>query len=96
LSFTFLRGLTLPVILKRVSVVRREQVSGEIPFVVMVGFCHEGDNIPDGIQMATWLNNWLNLVDPSTSSVPGRIEWVLPPSWSAILQPPPVDNTLFG
>lgn len=34
--------------------------------VVLFKYCYEGDNMPDAVETAVYLNNWLNFVDGST------------------------------
>ena len=33
-----------------------------MPLVVLVKFCSQGDNIPDAVGLATYLNEWLGMV----------------------------------
>lgn len=58
-----------------------------IPLAVLLTFCSEGDNIPDAINLASYLNQWLQLI-PQTMDrehrPSSRGPWILPSSWQLL------------
>uniref|UniRef100_A0A674CI34 Proteasome assembly chaperone 2 n=1 Tax=Salmo trutta TaxID=8032 RepID=A0A674CI34_SALTR len=50
----------------------------DIPLVVVLIFCSEGDNIPDAFTLLNHLNTWLHLVDAPAQTQP---KWKIPASW---------------
>ena len=52
----------------------------ELEGVVMSKFCEEGDNTRDGLELADYLNKWLNWVDGE--------KYKAPPSWKYLFGPP--------
>ncbi|KAM9414773.1 proteasome assembly chaperone 2 isoform 1-T1 [Salvelinus alpinus] len=50
----------------------------DIPLVVVLIFCSEGDNIPDAFTLLNHLNTWLHLVDAPAQTQP---KWRIPASW---------------
>uniref|UniRef100_A0A4W5KVU3 Proteasome assembly chaperone 2 n=1 Tax=Hucho hucho TaxID=62062 RepID=A0A4W5KVU3_9TELE len=50
----------------------------DIPLVVVLIFCSEGDNIPDAFTLLNHLNTWLHLVDAPAQMQP---KWRIPASW---------------
>ncbi|KAK3257284.1 hypothetical protein CYMTET_33623 [Cymbomonas tetramitiformis] len=59
--------------------------------LALMGFVNEGDNIPDALQLATVLANYLNLEGFGDGS---SYQWRIPPSW-AHLYGPPQDDCLY-
>lgn len=62
-------------------------VSDEIPVVLLLVYCSEGDNTPDAILLADRLDEWLHLCQPQTdtSEQSGRRgPWQTPISWSLL------------
>ena len=59
----------------------------ELGCVCALLFCFEGNNVPDGIDMASQLNTALNIL-------PGTKEWPLPSSWDSIVNPRLKDTNL--
>lgn len=59
-----------------------------IPCAILLRFCSEGDNIPDGIELANYLNQWLELLSNDES---GNLIIRKPPSWKFLFgnNPPP-------
>lgn len=61
----------------------------DLPVVVFLMFCSEGDNAQDAIGMAQQLNGWMNLISKeerrgsvqSTEVAQGIIDWKIPTSW---------------
>lgn len=51
----------------------KECADDNIPLVVLLKFCFEGNNIPDAIELASYLNQWLHLFQQDT--------WKFPESW---------------
>lgn len=62
-----------------------------VPLLILIAFVSEGNNIPEGKQMATWLNQF-NTIIPEGE---GSISWKMPSSWHSLLEGPPLDKTLF-
>ncbi|XP_047240040.1 proteasome assembly chaperone 2 [Girardinichthys multiradiatus] len=54
----------------------------DLPLVVLLLFCSEGDNIPDAFALVNHLNDWLHLLD-SQSQEPNS-KWKVPTSWSLL------------
>lgn len=50
-----------------------------IPSAVLLRFCSEGDNIPDAIELANYLDRWLDLFPRDKKT--GNIVIRQPPSW---------------
>ena len=73
----------------------------EIPLVTLAGLCHEGDNTPDGLQLAARCVGVLHrgaLTGSSIAVVPieaNRINLCVPPSWD-MMYGPPTDPGLFN
>ncbi|XP_062986622.1 proteasome assembly chaperone 2 isoform X2 [Elgaria multicarinata webbii] len=62
-----------------------ESCSKEIPMVVLLKFCSEGDNIPDAHALADYLNEWLQLTaNQSSSSSVKCSRWKIPSSWKLL------------
>uniref|UniRef100_A0A023GJR2 Proteasome assembly chaperone 2 n=1 Tax=Amblyomma triste TaxID=251400 RepID=A0A023GJR2_AMBTT len=62
-------------------------VSDEIPVVLLLVYCSEGDNTPDAILLADRLDEWLHLCQPPTDSSEQsgrRGPWQTPISWSLL------------
>lgn len=62
-------------------------VSDEIPVVLLLVYCSEGDNTPDAILLADRLNEWLHLCQPLKDGEErcGRTgPWQTPISWSLL------------
>jgi len=60
----------------------------DIPLVVLMMFCSEGDNIQDSLAMAAYLNEWLKIVQladirEGNDSVRWKA-WKVPPSWTLL------------
>uniref|UniRef100_A0A8C8G6X3 Proteasome assembly chaperone 2 n=1 Tax=Oncorhynchus tshawytscha TaxID=74940 RepID=A0A8C8G6X3_ONCTS len=54
----------------------------DIPLVVVLIFCSEGDNIPDAFTLLNHLNTWLHLVDaPVSATAQTQPKWRIPASW---------------
>lgn len=53
-------------------------------------YCSEGNNVPEGSQMADKLQSILTIDEEKKD-----VAWHAPPSWSILFQPPPVDQMLF-
>eukprot|EP01134_Creolimax_fragrantissima_P000679 CFRG0679T1 len=65
-----------------------------IPLSTLILFCSEGDNVPDGVFLATELNKLLNLkaakstCDPPPTNTEDRtLQWRAPVSWRALYGP---------
>ncbi|XP_033209939.1 proteasome assembly chaperone 2 [Belonocnema kinseyi] len=50
----------------------------EIPCVVLLRFCSEGDNIPDGLDLLKYLNQWMSLIPQGADS---HLAIKYPSSW---------------
>eukprot|EP01120_Amphizonella_sp_Union-15-10_P002808 TRINITY_DN13098_c0_g1_i1.p1 TRINITY_DN13098_c0_g1~~TRINITY_DN13098_c0_g1_i1.p1 ORF type:complete len:253 (+),score=39.73 TRINITY_DN13098_c0_g1_i1:82-840(+) len=64
----------------------------DIPLVVLIKFVSEGNNIPDGIEMASLVNEMIPIVNADAE---GKVGWKLPFSWQSMIEGPPLDRTLF-
>ncbi|KAH7935533.1 hypothetical protein HPB52_009594 [Rhipicephalus sanguineus] len=65
----------------------RCSVSDEIPVVLLLVYCSEGDNTPDAILLADRLDEWLHLCQPPTDGAEQsgrRGPWQTPISWSLL------------
>jgi len=59
----------------------------ELPVVMLLLYCSEGDNTPDALLLANCVNKWLHLL-------PEKQTWKTPISWSHLFgQPPP--NSIY-
>eukprot|EP01136_Pigoraptor_vietnamica_P028602 Opistho-1_new@86235 len=63
----------------------------DVSALVLVAFCNEGDNIPDGMLLASCANQVLGLL-PVNEGEP--VPWSMPASWS-LLFGGPLDQVLF-
>ncbi|KAJ8302827.1 hypothetical protein KUTeg_019223 [Tegillarca granosa] len=76
-----------------------EDLSKDLPVIVMSLFCSEGDNAQDGFKMVNYLNDWLKLIylQPRRGNdgkmMPAQ-EWKTPVSWK-LLYGTRMDQTLF-
>ncbi|KAM6455876.1 proteasome assembly chaperone 2 isoform 2-T2 [Liasis olivaceus] len=62
-----------------------ESCSEGIPLVVLLKFCSEGDNIPDALALADYLNESLQLIAPQSSSSQAKSSrWKIPSSWKLL------------
>ncbi|XP_063155148.1 proteasome assembly chaperone 2 [Candoia aspera] len=62
-----------------------ESCSKGIPLVVLLKFCSEGDNIPDALALADYLNESLQLIAPQSSSSQAKSSrWKIPSSWKLL------------
>ncbi|XP_042317864.1 proteasome assembly chaperone 2 isoform X2 [Sceloporus undulatus] len=62
-----------------------ESCSKGIPMVVLLKFCSEGDNIPDALTLADYLNEWLHLTaTQNESSSIKSSRWKIPSSWKLL------------
>mmetsp|Transcript_70671 Transcript_70671/g.103573 ORF Transcript_70671/g.103573 Transcript_70671/m.103573 type:complete len:263 (+) Transcript_70671:64-852(+) len=50
--------------------------------ICMFAWCAEGDNLPDGIQMASWVNDYLAVLTPNEQ---GQVGWKVPESWRIVM-----------
>ncbi|XP_012260673.2 proteasome assembly chaperone 2 [Athalia rosae] len=50
----------------------------KIPCIVLLRFCSEGDNVPDAVELASYLDQWLQLFSKDVS---GNLIITKPPSW---------------
>jgi len=82
-------------VVKQGTVAQRLHKLGQelgIPVLLAIRFCYEGDNnIHDGVQMASLLNGYLGLIQNE-----GEVRWIMPESWSVLLNNPHVNPFLFG
>jgi proteasome assembly chaperone 2 len=61
--------------------------ANQIPFVTLLIFCSEGDNIPGVLLVANHLDRWMKLI-PTTNNAPA---WKFPISWKHFFgNPPPI------
>ncbi|KAJ7338666.1 hypothetical protein JRQ81_012568 [Phrynocephalus forsythii] len=64
-----------------------ESCSKGIPLVVLLKFCSEGDNIPDALTLADYLNEWLQLTanqQQTGSCSLQSLRWKIPSSWKLL------------
>ncbi|KAL8182339.1 UNVERIFIED_CONTAM: Proteasome assembly chaperone 2 [Gekko kuhli] len=63
-----------------------ESCSEGIQMVVLLKFCSEGDNIPDALVLADYLNEWLQVTtnQQSGSSPAKSSKWKTPSSWKLL------------
>lgn len=63
----------------------------DLPVVIFLMFCSEGDNAQDAVNLAQQLDGWMNLISKkeerrgsvlSTEVARGIVEWKIPTSWS--------------
>nr|CAD7264684.1 unnamed protein product [Timema shepardi]CAD7579271.1 unnamed protein product [Timema californicum] len=54
--------------------------------VILLKFCSEGDNIPDAVMLADYVDEWLDIV-PKENNLP--FTWSYPPSWKHLFGSPP-------
>eukprot|EP01124_Arcella_intermedia_P004389 TRINITY_DN12492_c0_g1_i2.p1 TRINITY_DN12492_c0_g1~~TRINITY_DN12492_c0_g1_i2.p1 ORF type:complete len:213 (-),score=53.04 TRINITY_DN12492_c0_g1_i2:48-686(-) len=59
-----------------------------LPLLVLILFCFEGNNIPEGSQMAETLNQLLHIKPPEKP-------WQAPPSWQMLFSEGQYDQNLF-
>ncbi|XP_077208930.1 proteasome assembly chaperone 2 isoform X2 [Paroedura picta] len=53
-----------------------------VEMVVLLKFCSEGDNIPDALVLADYLNEWLQITTNQSGSFPAKSsKWKTPSSW---------------
>ncbi|XP_028921737.1 proteasome assembly chaperone 2 isoform X2 [Ornithorhynchus anatinus] len=54
-----------------------------IQMAILLKFCSEGDNIPDAIDLANYLNEWLQVLKTPQSNDPKAAppKWKIPSSW---------------
>uniref|UniRef100_T1JGZ0 Uncharacterized protein n=1 Tax=Strigamia maritima TaxID=126957 RepID=T1JGZ0_STRMM len=52
----------------------------DVDLAVLLLFCSEGDNKPEALTLASYLNEWLNLVEVPKNIHPHSV-WKIPPSW---------------
>lgn len=72
-------------------------VSDEIPVVLLLVYCSEGDNTPDAILLADRLDEWLHLCQPpaeGSEQTGRRGPWQTPISWSLLFGGAP-PNTIY-
>ncbi|XP_077561298.1 proteasome assembly chaperone 2 isoform X3 [Haemaphysalis longicornis] len=72
-------------------------VSDEIPVVLLLVYCSEGDNTPDAILLADRLDEWLHLCQPPAEGIERsgrRGPWQTPISWSLLFGGAP-PNTIY-
>ncbi|XP_075824529.1 proteasome assembly chaperone 2 [Microtus pennsylvanicus] len=59
-----------------------ESCSKEIQMAVLLKFVSEGDNIPDAVSLVEYLNEWLQIVKPSSNNPTAcALPWKIPSSW---------------
>ncbi|XP_013002116.1 proteasome assembly chaperone 2 isoform X3 [Cavia porcellus] len=59
--------------------------SKEIYMAVLLKFVSEGDNVPDALGLAEYLNEWLQLIKPqSKDPAPPTLPWKIPSSWKLL------------
>jgi len=66
----------------------QECTKDDIPLVVLMMFCSEGDNIQDALAMAAYLNEWLKIVQLANIREGNDAlrwkAWKVPPSWTLL------------
>jgi len=63
-------------------------VDNDVECVVLLKFCSEGDNTSDGLMLADYLNQWLNLIPEK----PAQEKYKVPHSWRLLFgNPNPVE-----
>lgn len=58
-----------------------ESCSKEIQMAVLLKFVSEGDNIPDAVSLVEYLNEWIQILKPSSDSPASALPWKVPSSW---------------
>lgn len=66
-------------------------VEKKYPLTILVMFVHEGYNIPDALQMASWVDQYKSIFP-----VDQKPSWVLPNSWKYLLNSPSFDQRIYG
>ncbi|XP_060100022.1 proteasome assembly chaperone 2 isoform X2 [Heteronotia binoei] len=62
-----------------------ESCSEGIQMVVLLKFCSEGDNIPDALVLADYLNEWLQITTNQSGNSPAKSsKWKTPSSWKLL------------
>nr|XP_056710517.1 proteasome assembly chaperone 2 [Euleptes europaea] len=61
-----------------------ESCSEGIQMVVLLKFCSEGDNIPDALVLADYLNEWLQVTNQQSGSSAKSSKWKTPSSWKLL------------
>lgn len=59
-------------------------VQEKISCAVMIEFCSDGNNAPDALKLADYLDSWLQLKKKANKEV-----WTYPPSWILLFGPQP-------
>lgn len=64
-------------------------VNINIPCAILLRFCSEGDNIPDALDLANYIDQWLELLPKDES---GNLIIQKPPSWKFLFgNSPPLE-----
>jgi proteasome assembly chaperone 2 len=98
LKWIELEAETKDSIIKQGTVAQRLLEEGEkqsFPVSVVLLFCAEGNNVPDGLTMASHVNQYLKVKESNPNPNPQVSEWLVPSSWSVLLEGPPIDRSLF-
>lgn len=61
-----------------------ESCSKEIQMAVLLKFVSEGDNIPDAISLVEYLNEWIQILKPSSDRHTSALPWKIPSSWQLL------------
>ncbi|EGW00724.1 Proteasome assembly chaperone 2 [Cricetulus griseus] len=51
---------------------------------VLLKFVSEGDNIPDAISLVEYLNEWIQILKPSSDRHTSALPWKIPSSWQLL------------
>lgn len=76
----------------------QECMEDGIPLIILLKFCSEGDNMPDSVELASFLNSWLRITTSpkvsETTSTSLQSEWKFPASWQLMFGSGP-PSTIF-
>ncbi|KAG7212565.1 hypothetical protein KM043_012866 [Ampulex compressa] len=61
----------------------------KIECVILFKFCSEGDNIADAVDLITYMNQWIKLLDINAD---GGLKCKFPPSWKYLFGNPPASE----
>uniref|UniRef100_A0A8D0HAL9 Proteasome assembly chaperone 2 n=1 Tax=Sphenodon punctatus TaxID=8508 RepID=A0A8D0HAL9_SPHPU len=62
-----------------------ESCAKGIQMAVLLKFCSEGDNIPDAVALANYLNEWLQITERQSSNPTAPTsKWKIPSSWKLL------------
>eukprot|EP01102_Stenamoeba_stenopodia_P016337 TRINITY_DN569_c1_g1_i2.p1 TRINITY_DN569_c1_g1~~TRINITY_DN569_c1_g1_i2.p1 ORF type:complete len:262 (-),score=64.14 TRINITY_DN569_c1_g1_i2:112-897(-) len=58
-----------------------------LTYAALIQFCSEGDNIPDAVETASTIENYIHLISPPTQN-DGMYRWRMPAAWKNLFGSP--------